>query len=138
MPHLGVRGRALLILAAFWALNALAIALGIGQDGPWPHLMIPAWIREAGWLGSALFAAFSAFRTRARWAFGALFFMPAMQVGSFASAWVTWLILGGDNGDPRGWYRALLFVGMILAVWVLAGIHERPEAAPREAGRCDE
>lgn len=121
--------RLLLFSVAFvWFFVGLGIALGQSASegsiiGAW-HLSIPEWFRVTQWwIGAVLILHVVFLKPHPvlnAVAVAVLMMGPTTRVLSYLSAWVQYLVPGGNPGEERGWYWATMESGGMLLVVVVA------------------
>lgn len=134
--RLGVRGRAMLLCAFIWILIGVGVVTSTAPARPGTfHTVLPVGLSIALWLGSAAFAAATAFVQRfSALGISGLLLMPALRFTSYSWAWLMSLV--GLEGYPGGWYSAAFYLAMIFLVWIVAQIPAQtgpPLTGPQEA-----
>jgi hypothetical protein len=125
--YLGLRGWLLLLCAGVWAHIGLGVYLHLGDtfDPELPHTHLPMWLRVGGWWASAALAAWaSMWKTHVAVATGVLMLMPLQRLASYTWAWITYLIPGGPEGTPHGWYSVGWYVFLVGVVLITAHVRE--------------
>lgn len=118
--HQSPKSQAMVILGIIWCFIGMGVLDGIPSttDGAL-HLMFPSAVWMMGWVGTGMFAIIAAITRRHKsTALGALQFMPVIRVVSYSWSWLMCLFPGAPEGDPNGWYRAIIQSVLVLAVWI--------------------
>ena len=126
---LGVHGFGLVLIAAIWALLAVARLTdpveAVNGD-PFIHRHIPVVAAATLWLTAGMGCLGAAVdRNGPRRDGLALAFAvipPAIWTASTTYAWVVSLIPGGSAGAPRGWVAGALYACLVGLVWLVAAI----------------
>jgi len=131
--HLGRRGTVLLILGVIWFFIGISTLIDpYASGGPELglfHQALPPWLRATLWMGTALVAVASAWRTAGKrddLGYMALILMPTVRAASFTWAWIIHLIPGVPNGDPNGWLGAIVWGTVTVLVFTISGWPETP------------
>ncbi len=127
----GWRGLWLMVMGTTWCFFGVGVLLSPSNPEPWVlHQQIPVELRAAAWFLTGLFATWTGSRGPDRddsLGHVALYVMPAVQLASFAVAWLIYVATSAiDQVNPgvdvtgyrNGWYSALiwLLVSTMLAV----------------------
>lgn len=118
--HVGVRAEGMILVAAIWALIGVGVVTSPITTPPPPavwHTLIPTPLLAGGWIATAAAAAVTApLRRASDVGLLLLTIMPGLLLTSYLYAWIADVWPGDPVGDPRGWYRCLFYVAMVL--WV--------------------
>ena len=126
-PVLPLRSKGLLLIATIW------FTVGIGSytppitpiDSAWHYQLPPALVVSIWWTAAfgAIGAAVDKQDGRRDWLALVMCTLPPMlHLTSFATAWIIYLIPGGQPGYARGWMTVALYACMVALVWLVAAI----------------
>lgn len=123
----------LLILGVIWVFFGISAIIDPHPSGRTDlslfHEALPSCLRATLWMGTALVAVSSAWRTAGRrddWGYMALILMPIVRAASYTWAWVIHLIHGGADGAPNGWLGAIVWGTVVILVFTISGWPETP------------
>ena len=118
MKPIGVRAEGMLLVSAIWALIGVGVITSPSAPPPsvW-HAIVPAPLLAAGWIMSgAIAACLAPSRRGSEVGLALLALLPGLLFTSYLYAWIADVWPGPPEGDPRGWYRCLFYLAMLL--WV--------------------
>ena len=135
----GRRGVLVSVLGAVWILMGVGIITGASAPditADLIHLLIPAPLRVALWIGTGTVAFVLAHSPRWSWiGVAGLAIMPLIRGWSYLWAWVTWLIPGAPDGYADGWYSGIFYLLALVLVAVAADMPPNPPLTPSSGRR---
>lgn len=114
------KGYGLGLIGLVWVVIGIGIPEQPIVHGAW-HMEIPVYIRAGWWIFAGLMSIASAWLRYLRpWTMAILVIMPGLNFFSYMTAWVLYLVDGGNPGYSRGLASAVSSVLMIMFVFYIA------------------